>query len=279
MIAALLITLRETLEASLVVGIILAYLEKTDNKKHGKWIWYAVLSGILASILFAYLFNTIGEGFTGQAEKLYEGVTMVLAAGLLTWMILWMLTQRKKIRENLENKVQAHMESDHPLGLFFLVFVSVIREGIETVIFLQAASKISEESGMSQLTGGGLGIVIAIVLSYLLFKGMKRIPLRKFFTATSVLLILFAAGLFAHGIHEFQEAGVVPIVTEHLWDWNPEVVEEGVYPVWHEKGAIGGILKGLFGYNGNPSLIEVISYWVYLFVIAGVWWRIEKKNS
>ncbi len=267
MTAALIITLRETLEAALVVGIILAYLEKSGNLKHKKHIWYAVLAGVLVSVIAAFVLKAIGQEFEGTAEQIYEGVTMLLASGLLTWMILWMLTKRKNLKSNIENKVAAHIQDNHPMGLFFLTFVSVIREGIETSIFMQAAS--FENQGQNLLLGGILGIVLAIILSYILFKGIKKIQLKKFFTVTSVLLILFAAGLLAHGIHEFQEAGVIPIITEHIWDTNGFI---------DEKGGFGGILSGLFGYNGNPSLIETISYFAYLIVIALTWRAIEKKQ-
>ncbi len=273
MTAALLITLRETLEAALIVGIALAYLKKTANGKHAKYIWYGVLGGIVLSVLLAIIFQSFLGGFEGKAEEIYEGVMMLTAAGLLTWMILWMLVQRRNIKKNLEDKMEAHLKRDHYIGLMFITFVGVAREGIETVIFLQAAFLQSDSSGV--LSGGVLGMVIAIILAYILFKGVAKVPLRKFFTFTSVLLILFAAGLVAHGVHEFQEAGVVPIVKEHVWDLNPEVVEEGVYPVMHESGAVGGILKGLFGYNGNPNLLEVLSYLAYLIVIALAWWRID----
>lgn len=276
MTAALIITLRETLEAALIVGIILAYLNKTLNKKHKKIVWYGVLAGIVLSLILAFVFETYFGGFTGRAEELYEGVAMLVAGGLLTWMILWMLGQRHNIKKNLEKKAETHIEKDHPIGLFLLTFVAIAREGIETVIFLQAA--VIQSGGSNTLIGGALGIVIAIILSYLLFKGIARIPLKKFFTATSILLILFAAGLVAHGLHEFQEAAVVPTYIEHLWDINPEVVTEGIYPLLHEKGAIGGLLKGLFGYNGDPSLIEVISYFAYLLFIVGLWNWIDRKK-
>lgn len=267
MIAALIITLRETLEASLIIGIILAYLGKTENKKHKKMIWLGVLSGVVFSVILAFVFERYLGGFDGTKEELYEGVTMLIAAALLTWMILWMLIQRHGLKKKLEEKVHAHIEKDHPVGLFFLTFVSVAREGIETVIFLNAA--LLQANSGSVLLGGVIGVVVAILLAYILFKGVVKIKLRKFFTVTSVLLILFAAGLFAHGIHEFQEAGIVPIVTEHLWDMNA---------VLDEKGTFGGILKGVFGYNGNPSLIEVISYWGYLVVIGLGWYGIERKK-
>lgn len=277
MTAALIITLRETLEAALVVGVILAYLDKSGNNNYKKNVWYAVLAGIGVSIFCAYLFQILAGGFEGTAEQLYEGATMWLAAGLLTWMILWMLKQRKNLKAKIENAVQTHIEGEHSWGLFLLTFVSIVREGIETVIFLQAASLQSQEGNM--LTGGITGILIAITVAYVLFKGFMKISLRKFFTVTSALLILFAAGLFAHGLHELEEAQLVPIVIEHVWDINPTLTEEGVYPALHEKGSVGSILVGLFGYNGNPSLLEVISYFTYLTTMGFIWRKMEKANQ
>ena len=137
---------------------------------------------------------------------------------------------------------------------------------------MSAAVTVSQTSTVS---GAIIGLVSAIFLGYLIFVEAKKINIQKFFTATSVLLILFAAGLVAHGVHEFQEAGIVPIVAEHVWDINPTVVTEGVYPLMHEKGYIGSILKGLFGYNGNPNLLEVVSYVAYITLIAFLWRRVE----
>ncbi len=273
MFSSLIITLRETLEAALVVGIVLAYLKHIMNKEAVKYVWSAVVAGIVLSILLAFGFNFIG-GFEGVVEEVYEGVMMILAGGLLTWMILWMFKQRASLKKNLENKVALHIDGGNYWGVFALVLASIAREGIETVIFLQAA--LIQSDGSSVLVGAVSGIVIAIVMSVLLFKGIAKVPLRKFFTFSSVLLIMFAAGLFAHGVHEFQEAGLIPVVVEHVWDMNPAVVSEGVYPIMHEKGVIGSLLKGLFGYNGNPNLLEVITYFLYLAVITVVWRSIDK---
>lgn len=266
MSAALIITLRETLEAALIVGILLAFLKKTDGMKGEKYVWGGVLGGVVLSLVLAWVFNTYLGGFEGQAEELYEGIMMLVAAGLLTWMILWMLKQRHNIKKNLENKASMHLENSRPWGLFALSFVGVAREGIETVIFLQAALVGSDS--LSVVFGGVTGIILAIILAFVLFKGFVKVKLKKFFTFTSVILILFAAGLLAHGVHELQEAGIVPIVVEHLWDING---------VLNEKGTFGSFLKGLFGYNGNPSLIEVLSYLLYLGGIAVIWQRLEKK--
>lgn len=261
MLAAFLITLRETLEAALIVGIILAYLKKTKNEGHGKFVWGGVVGGLIVSVVLALVFNFWFGGFEGQAEELYEGIVMLLAAGLLSWMILWMLTQRRDMKANIEGKVAGHIEDEHPWGLFTLALVGVAREGIETVIFLEATLV---GSGFDSVFGGALvGIVVALLGSYALFKGLARVPLRKFFTFSSVLLILFAAGLFAHGIHELQEAGIVPVLMEHVWDMNG---------ILDENGIVGSMMKALFGYNGNPNLLEVIFYGVYI-VFSGVMWK------
>lgn len=267
MFAALIVTLRETLEASLIVGILLAYLQKTDNKKHSKYIWSGVFCGVALSLVLAFVFNHYLGGFVGRAEQLYEGIAMLVAALLLTWMILWVLMQRKNIKERIENKASMHVENDHPWGLFFLSFVAVAREGIETIIFLQAAF-VGTQAG-NVFLGGLIGIVVAVVASYFLFKGAVKFHIKKFFTFTSVLLILFAAGLVAHSVHEFQEAMVLPIFIENLWNING---------ILNEKEGLGSFLKGVFGYNGNPSLLEVISYLVYLVGISLVWFKLDKSK-
>lgn len=277
MTAASLITLRETLEASLIVGIVLAYLQCTHNQRYNVMIWLGVFAGVLISLILAIFFQLAFGGFEGRAEALYEGFAMLIGAGLLTWMILWMLGQRRSIRKNVEKQVEFHLENDHPWGLFFLVFVSTAREGIETVIFLQAA--LVHSGGAGQMFGGLLGIAVAIIISFFLFKGIVLVSLSRFFSVTSFMLILFAAGLLAHGIHELQEAALVPVLIESVWDINPVVVTEGVYPLLHEKGAVGGVFKSLFGYNGNPSFLEIMSYVLYLLGISLVWRRMDKKEA
>jgi high-affinity iron transporter len=275
MISSFIITFRETLEAALIIGIILAYLIKTKREKYNNIIYIGIVSAVVASIIGAFLFNLLAGGFTGRAEEIFEGAAMIFAAFLITFMIIWMLNQ-KYIVVDLHKKVDKEIGERHRAGLFFLVFISVFREGIETVIFLGAASFVSAENNV---IGALLGIVVAIILGYAMFVWSKKINIKVFFNVTSVVLILFAAGLVAHGIHEFQEATVIPYVVKEVWDINPAVTTEGVYPPLHEKGAIGVFLKGLFGYNGNPSLLEVLFYIVYLVVIFFVYRRIKSKNS
>lgn len=277
MIADFIITFRETLEAALIIGIILSYLAKTKQTKYNSVIYLGVFAGIVASIFGAFLFNSFAGGFTGRTEQIFEGVTMLFGAILLTTVILWMFKQTH-LAKDLEQRVNAKVLQASKIGLFLLIFVAVLREGIETVIFLRAASFVS---GGNSLMGALLGVVVAIFIGYLIFVGSKKINLQKFFTITSILLILFAAGLVAHGVHEFQEAAIVPTFVEHVWDINPSapLAEQGIYPLLHEKGYIGNILKGLFGYNGNPSLLEVLSYLIYLGIAFVLWKRIARKNG
>jgi len=267
MIESFIITFRETLEVALIVGIILSYLVRAKQTKYNNIVYIGVASGIVASVIGALLFNYLAGGFTGRAEEIFEGITMLVGALLLTTMILWMMKQ-KHIAKELEHKVATKISETYKLGLFLLVFVAVLREGIETVIFLGATSFVSTNNN---LIGALIGVIAAIILGYAIFVGSMKINVKKFFNITSIILILFAAGLVAHGVHEFQEAGVIPTVIEHVWDINPEVNPNGSYPLLHEKGYVGSILKGLLGYNGDPSLIEVLSYLVYLVIVFVLW--------
>ena len=277
MIANFIITFRETLEAALIVGIILSYLVKTKQTKYNNIVYLGIVSGLMVSIIGALIFINIAGGFTGRAEEIFEGVVMLIGSILLTTMILWMMKQ-KHIAIELEHKVDKELSEAHKFGLFFLVFVAILREGIETVIFLGAASFVSENS---MVFGALAGIIAALFLGYMIFVGSMRINIKTFFRITSILLILFAAGLVAHGVYELQEAEIIPIVIEHVWDINPKAprAAEGIYPLLHEKGYIGSIAKGLFGYNGDPSLIEVLVYVVYLIIIFILWRNIEKVHK
>jgi len=153
------------------------------------------------------------------------------------------------------------------MGAVRSAFVAVVREGIETALFLTAAA--FSATPVQTLIGGGLGLAVAVVVGWVLFAVSVRLDVRAFFRVTSVLLILFAAGLVAHGVHELQEAGVLPAIVEHVWDINP---------ILDENSAVGSILKALFGYNGNPSLLEMVSYVTY-YLIVGVVIGLEQRTA
>ncbi len=264
MIAALLIAFREGLEAALIVGIVLSYLKKMGYRQRAA-VWWGVVSAVIVSIVAGVALQVMGVGFEGRGEQLFEGITMLLAAGVLTWMIFWMQRQGRSIRTELEADVRQAVTGGNRRALFALAFVAVVREGIETALFLTAAA--FSATPAQTLIGGGLGLAAAVIVGWLLFVVSVRLDVRSFFRVTSVLLILFAAGLMAHGVHELQEAGVLPVFVEHVWDINFIV---------DENSTMGSILKALFGYNGNPSLLETMSYAAYYLIIGIAIWLAQR---
>jgi high-affinity iron transporter len=144
---------------------------------------------------------------------------------------------------------------------------------VETVLFL---GTLAISSPVDTIVGFVLGVTTVVILSVIMFKGMYRLDISKFFKYTSVLLIVFAAGLTAYGVHELNEAAVIPPVIEHVWDVNPALNADGTYPALHEKGLIGTTLKSLIGYNGNPSLTEVLAYFGYWIIIGMFVYRTYK---
>ena len=209
MIVSFLITFRETLEVALIIGIILSYLIQTKQQKYNNIVYVGLAAGLLLSLIGAVFFVSISSGFSGVTEAIFEGILMLVGAALLTSMIFWMMKQ-KQIAVKLQEKVDTHITSANKVGLFLLVFVSVLREGIETVIFLGAASFINFD--LSFFAGAVLGVTAAIILGFIIFVSSVKINIKVFFNVTSILLILFAAGLVAHGTHELQEANIIPIL-------------------------------------------------------------------
>ena len=270
MLSSFLITLREGLEAALIIGIILAYLARTGNRQGFKPVWLGVSLAVVGSLIAGAAIYLLAGEFSGRAEEVFEGLAMFLAVGVLTWMIFWMRKQAVNIKVHLHAQIQSVLTSGSLLGLVAIAFVVVVREGIETVLFLFAATRVAE-SPVLFTAGGFLGLVIAIGIGYSIYKGTSRLNLRAFFNVTSLVLIIFAAGLLAHGIHEFIEAGIIPPVVEHVWDINH---------ILPEKSTFGRFLTAIVGYNGNPSLVEVVAYLGYLILVLGSYFRpITMKNE
>jgi high-affinity iron transporter len=256
MLASFLLSLREGIEAALIIGIVLGALRKLHRTEMAPAVWYGALSAVLVSLIAGVLLTAFGVSVEGAAEEVFEGVAMLLAAAVLTWMIFWMNRQARSIKGELESGVDQALSTGGTRALFSLAFLAVVREGVELALFLTAATFASDPR--STILGSLLGIAVAILLGWGLFASTVRLNLRHFFQVTGVLLILFAAGLVAHGVHEFNEAGWIPSVVEHVWDINP---------ILDEESTAGSLLKALFGYNGNPSLTEVLAYLAYFVVI------------
>ncbi len=241
------ITFRESLEAALVVGIIFSYLKKTEKIEFKKFVYIGMFLGTLGSIMGAVAFRLLVGGFSGISEMIFEGTTMVLGAILIVYLIVWM-ADKKDTTKAIKQQVESALSSSRGFGLMLLVFVSILREGVETTLFLNAT--LSNQGSISLLFAA-VGILGGLGVGYGVYLGLKGMNLRYLFSVSSALLMLFATGLFARGIHEFQEAGIVPTFVEHIWDVNYLV---------DENGFLGGFMKSLFGYNGNPSLVEVLVY-------------------
>ncbi|MGB4802399.1 MAG: FTR1 family protein [Anaerolineae bacterium] len=256
MLPAFLLALREGLEAALIVGIVLGVLRKLGHNRQQVSVWQGAVAAIAVSLVAALLLYAVGLKMEGSAEQIFEGVTMLLAAAILTWMIFWMQTQGRRINRELETGVRQAVSgmggNKGHWALFSVAFIAVLREGIETALFLTATT--FTVGGQATLLGALLGLSAAAALGYILFTTTRQLNVKRFFQVTSVLLILFAAGLVAHSIHEFNEVGWIPAVVEHLWDTNG---------LLDENSGLGLIIKALFGYNGNPSLTEVLGYVVY----------------
>jgi high-affinity iron transporter len=250
---AALVTTREGLEASLIVGIVLGYLAKTENRRYFRTIWLGTAAAVVISLATgAALFFTVGE-LEGRAEQIFEGIAMLSAVAVLTWMIFWMRKQAVNIKRELEARLAHAIAAGSAVGLASVVFFAVLREGWETALFLFAVS----ESSTPLVTGIGAaaGLALSISLGVALYMGSRRLNLRQFFTVTGILLIVFAAGLLAHATHEFQEAGILPETIEHVWNTNGLVSEDS---------HTGEFLKALFGYNGDPSALELGVWVLYL---------------
>lgn len=202
---AFVITLREGFEAALIVSLILAYLAKTGSLRGNvRSVWLGVVLAVGLSVAIGgLLFATVGE-LDGTAELIYEGSAMILAACVVTWMVFWMRRQAATIGAHLRNQVSASLIAGGGLGLAMVAFIGVAREGLETSLFLFAST---ENSGATlTIAAGAAGLAAAVALGVLFYRGAIHLDLKRFFTATSFLVIAFAAYLLFSGVHEFGEA-------------------------------------------------------------------------
>jgi high-affinity iron transporter len=265
MLPSYLLSLREGIEAALIVGIVLGALRQMRRTDLIPAVWLGTLSAVALSLLAAVLLTTFGLSFEGAAEEIFEGITMIAAAALLTWMIFWMSRTARTLKSDLEADIHKAAFTTGKRAVFFVAFLAILREGIELALFLTAS--VFATDTLQTLIGAILGLGTAILLGWSIFAAIIRLDLRRFFQVTGFLLILFAAGLVAHGVHEFNEVGWIPAVIEHVWDVNAFI---------NENSTFGLLLKALFGYNGNPSLTEVLAYAAY-FVAIFVGLRLANK--
>jgi high-affinity iron transporter len=267
----LLTGLREGVEAALIVSIILAYLARTGNARHFSRIWLGAGAAVLLSIAAGWLlFVTIG-GLEEPYEQMFEGLTMLLAAGVVTWMLFWMRRTAANIKGELHAGIDRALTEGSLWGLSALAFTAVIREGIETSLFLlgQVEAAASAEAGaFSTLLGAVIGLLIAVGLGYGFYRGARVINLQTFFRWTGVALIFIAAGLLSHAVHEFIEIGWIGIGTATAFDIS------GVLSHEPDGGnLLGQLLRAVFGYTSTPEWSTLVIWLAYVATVLTLYLR------
>lgn len=260
MLPSFLITLREVIEATLIVATILGILVKLNQKKSIKTVWMATISAIAVSVLLLTFGSLAGlriqELYSGKTEKIVEGVLMVISAGFITWAVFFLHKYFAQHKTHLLTKIKSTVETNSAdqKGIFVLVFTAVLREGFEIVLFLSTIYFSSNPIAI--FSGFAGGILVGIFVSYLFFSTSLRLPVYYAFRTTSVLLILFASGLLSHGIHEFHEAGFYPEILKMT------------HPLLPEKSSIaGGIIQSMFGVTKQMDSLQLIFYTGYILIM------------
>ncbi|HET8630944.1 MAG TPA: FTR1 family protein [Thermomicrobiales bacterium] len=266
-IAAAVLIFREGLEAALIVAILLGYLRKLGQGRRGVGVWAGVGLAVALTLGFAVTLQLVGAAFDYPAKGIYEGVTSLAAVAMLTGMIFWMTRQARRMKGSLERGVDAALAGGGTLALFGLAFLTVAREGLETGLFLSAATFAS--SGVDIVAGGLVGLAAAVAAAWLMYHVGVRLDLRTFFRVTSVLLVVFGAAILRYAVHEFEEVNLLPPLIERVWNTG------GMLP---DKTGVGAVLSALVGYTAKPSLLQLIAYGGYLLGVGAVALRLSRPR-
>ncbi|MGK4579444.1 iron uptake transporter permease EfeU [Kitasatospora sp. HPMI-4] len=248
-----LIGLREGLEASLVVCILIAYLVKTGRRDRLAPVWAGIAAAVLLSLAFGAVLQYGSTQLTFEAQEALGGSLSIVAVGLVTWMVFWMRRTARHLKAELHGKLDAALA----MGTFALVvtaFLAVGREGLETALFIWTAVQATSD-GVRPLVGALLGLATSVVLGWLFYRGALKINLARFFTWTGAMLVVVAAGVLAYGVHDLQEAGWLPGLHDQLFDISGTIPKDSWY---------GTLLKGVFNFQPDPTVLQVAVWTVYL---------------
>lgn len=267
MLAALLISLREVIEATLIVATVVGILVKLKQTQLIKTVGVATFSAVVASVGLLALASLLGvqlqEFYTGEIEEVIEGSLMMISAAFVTWAVFFLHTTFAHNKIKLIEKINHTVEAGEKQAIFVLVFTAVFREGFEIVLFL---STLYLSTNPQQIfTGFLLGSLIGLAFCYVVFKTTVKLPVRYAFKATSILLVLFAAGLFARGVHEFAEIGVIPEYTKITFAFLPE-----------KTTTIGLFIKTIFGVTKKMDYLQLSVYSSYIAFMS--WWLKSSKT-
>lgn len=263
-----LIGLREGLEAVLVVVLLLAYLRKSGRSRLLPRIYAGVAIAVAVSLGFGALLTFGPRGLTFEAQEAIGGGLSILAVGFVTWMVFWMATASKTLAHDLRGKLDEAAEGSG-WALVLVAALAVGREGLETALFLWAATRATGET-WEPLLGAGLGILTAIALGALLHRGVLRINLSKFFTWTGAALIIVAGGVLAYGVHDLQEAAILPGLHSLAFDVS-HIVAPGSFT--------GTLLKGVFNFSPATTWLEAIVWVAYVGTVGTIYFRKVRTGS
>ncbi|WP_370189268.1 iron uptake transporter permease EfeU [Aeromicrobium sp.] len=267
MLANFLIGLREGLEASLVVSILLAYLVRTDRRRDVRYIWIGV-GGALALVVLVFTAVTLAfEQLPFVWQEAVGGTLSILAAALVTWMIFWMRRTARGLKRELEGELATAVELG-PVAIATVAFLTVGREGLETAAIIWAT--ISGSYTASPFVGATTGILVAVLLGYLIYRGALRINLSTFFQVTGALLIVVAAGVLAYGVHDLQEAGILPGITNLAFDVSGVIPPDSWY---------GTLLKGTVNFQPDPTWLQTIAWVAYVVPVLWLYLRPQTTTA
>lgn len=270
--SGLLTGLREGVEAALIVSIILAYLAKTGNRRHFSRIFVgAGLATGLSVVLGLVLWVSFG-GLKSPYEQIFEGLTMLLAAGVVTWMLFWMRRQAASVKGDLQAAVDRALDDGSATALAVLAFIAVIREGIETSLFLVGQAASAADGAIWVLLGALAGLGVATLLGIGFYHGSRRLDLGSFFRWTGIALVFIAAGLVSKAVHEFIEIGLITLGTQTLFDLSAILPHDGT-------NVVGQFLRALFGYTATPEATTFVVWLTYVVVVLGLYLRPIKRSS
>jgi high-affinity iron transporter len=267
-LANFLIGLREGLEATLVVSILVAYLVKTENRSRLSSVWAGVGAAIVLSLAFGALLTFTSSNLSFEAQERFGGIMSIVAVGFVTWMIFWMRRTARFLKSELHGKLDAALTMG-ALALVLTSFIAVAREGLETSLFLWAAAQASG-SGATPLVGATLGILTAVVLGWLLYRRAVTINLAKFFTWTGAGLIIVAAGVLAYGAHDLQEAGDLPGLHSLAFDVSGAIPPDSWY---------GTLLKGVLNFSPATTWLEALVWLAYVAPVMALFFRPSKPAA
>lgn len=264
--ANFLIALREGVEASLIVGIIVAYIVKTKRQAVLPKLWIGVILGAIIPLGIGAYMTWGPYTLTFQAQEIIGGGLSIVAAIFVTWMIFWMARNSRLLSQEMTLKTEAALTSGSTMALVWIAILSVGREGIETAVFVWATVKSTAEESILQPTLGMLaGLIVAIVIGYLIYTGASHINLSLFFKTTGFLLILVAAGVVSYGVGDLQEAGVLPGHAIYIYDVTP-YFDQGAHSWLSVNSWWFVLLQAMFNVNLQPTHLQFFAWLLYLII-------------